>query len=132
MNIKQAPLYGVIVLILIAAGVLGYLAMGEQGETQLSVPSEDGTYHMVLEENGYNPKQLVIPKGSTVVFSTTRGRFHWPASNLHPNHEIYSEFDPKEPVPPEEAWSFTFDRAGSWNLHDHLRSYYRARIEVIE
>ena len=87
---------------------------------------------VTLTEEGYEPQNLTIPKGTVVIFTTTRDSHHWPASDLHPSHSIYPEFDPLEPIPPEESWQFTFDRTGNWDFHDHLRSYYRGTINVIE
>jgi|GEM_PF-2301305 len=86
---------------------------------------------VVLTETGYEPSNLVIEKGTTIEFSTTAGRPHWPASNLHPSHAEYSEFDPLQPVESDESWSFTFTKEGEWGFHDHLRSYFSGKIEVV-
>lgn len=90
-----------------------------------------GTASVVLTEEGFEPSELTVRKGTTVVFSTTTGRPFWPASNIHPSHEIYPEFDPAEPVPADATWSFTFEREGTWNMHDHIRSYFVGAIHVI-
>ena len=60
-----------------------------------------GTVADYYKENGYEIKDFTIKKGQTVVFKnlTADGNF-WPASNIHPTHQIYPEFDPKEPIPP--------------------------------
>ena len=87
---------------------------------------------VVLTEKGFVPAYFRIKKGTTVVFSTTRGKDFWPASNEHPEHSIYPQFDPKEPVMPSKTWSFTFDKAGQWGFHDHIRSYFTGVVEVIE
>ena len=91
-----------------------------------------GEYVVTLKPDGYEPSELEIPVGSTVTFVSETGKSHWPASNLHPMHEIYPEFDSKRPVPADESWSFTFDRAGTWDMHDHLRAYYIGTIRVVE
>ena len=85
---------------------------------------------IVLTADGFKPNQVTIPLGSTTVFSTNVDRPFWPASNLHPSHEQYSDFDPLKPIPPGETWSFTFLKAGEWNMHDHIRSYYTGTIYV--
>ncbi|MEX0917806.1 MAG: hypothetical protein WDZ93_01485 [Candidatus Paceibacterota bacterium] len=92
----------------------------------------DGTVSVVLTDEGFEPAKLTVARGATVEFSTTTGRPFWPASNLHPTHGIYPEFDSLEPIPPEETWSFTFDRVGTWNMHDHIRSYFTGTIHVVE
>ncbi len=88
------------------------------------------TYQIVLSEKGFTPKEITIRQGDTVRFKTTRGKPFWPASNLHPSHLLYSEFDPKEPVEPDSSWSFRFDKKGVWGFHDHLFPYYRGKITV--
>jgi plastocyanin len=87
---------------------------------------------IVLTANGYEPREVKIDKGTTVTFSTTRDNRHWPASNLHPSHDIYSELDPKLPLDPEESWSFIFVKEGIWGFHDHIRSYFTGVIYVGE
>ncbi len=87
---------------------------------------------ILLSDDGYRPKNIVIKPGTVVTFSTDRGTSHWPASNLHPTHSIYSAFDSKEPVASDEVWSFKFERKGEWNYHDHLRSYFQGTIEVAD
>lgn len=87
---------------------------------------------VVLTDDGYNPSNLVITKGTEVVFRTDRNKQHWPASNIHPSHNIYSEFDPKRPLEPDEEWSFIFERVGEWGMHDHIRSYYVGKVKVVE
>jgi plastocyanin len=87
---------------------------------------------VTLTPSGYEPSDFSIKKGTTVTFKNTTGKPHWPASNLHPTHEIYSEFDPQRPLAPDEAWSFTFNKVGTWNFHDHIRSYYSGKIYVTE
>lgn len=87
---------------------------------------------VVLEEKGFEPREITIKKGTTVTFTTSRNKPFWPASNLHPSHTIYPEFDPMHPLQPSETWEFTFDRPGDWAYHDHLRSYYVGTVHVIE
>lgn len=87
------------------------------------------TIHRV--ENGYEPHEVTIHQGETVSFVNESSDFHWPASDVHPTHSIYSEFDPREPIAPGETWSFTFDRAGAWEFHDHLRANFKGVITVL-
>ena len=91
-----------------------------------------GEYVITLTEKGFVPPEIRILLGDTVRFSSTLDSQYWPASNLHPAHDIYPEFDPKRPLLPGESWSFTFDRPGAWRFHDHLRSYYTGVIYVEE
>ena len=133
------------ILIVIAAAVVaglgGLLVFG--GGSRASAPagtrgaagvavSAGATHVVTLGENGFEPEELAMKRGETVRFVTTNKRFFWPASDIHPTHEIYAAFDPKEPIAPEDSWSFTFGRVGSWNYHDHLAPYFTGVITVAE
>ncbi|MEK7517798.1 MAG: hypothetical protein AAB583_04570 [Patescibacteria group bacterium] len=83
-----------------------------------------------LTEAGFSPNELTINKDDTVIFTTNRDQSFWPASNLHPTHGIYPQFDPKQPVEPGKEWSFVFDKVGTWKYHDHLAPLYRGTINV--
>ena len=75
---------------------------------------------MKMSETGFSPSKLSIRAGQTVVFENAGQREHWPASNIHPTHGIYPEFDSKSGVPPGGSWAFTFTKPGIWRCHDHL------------
>lgn len=105
----------------------------QQNETQTASVAETGVVHeMVLGEDGYTPRDITITQGDTIEFSTNLDEPFWPASNVHPTHRIFSEFDPKEPVPASETWSFTFNRVGEWGYHDHLAPIHTGTITVTQ
>ena len=83
-----------------------------------------------ITKNGFEPQSLTINLGDTVTFENTDSEDHWPASNIHPTHEIYPEFDPKKPIKPGESWEFKFEKTGEWRLHDHLRPQLNGKIKV--
>lgn len=91
----------------------------------------DGALTIVLTEEGFSPDVVHIRNGTEVTFTTTTGKFFWPASDLHPSHGIYPAFDPKEPLVATESWSFVFDTPGEWSFHDHLSPYYTGVITVV-
>lgn len=86
-----------------------------------SKSSDDRSHVVVLTEDGFEPDTLNIDLGDTVLFRSEAGGQFWPASNLHPTHSIYSEFDPKRPLESSETWQFTFEREGVFEFHDHLK-----------
>lgn len=90
------------------------------------------SHRVELTEAGFSPPTVTIAKGDTIDFTTTRDKQFWPASNLHPTHEIYPEFDPKRPLEPQETWSFTFTKTGEWRYHDHLAPLFRGAIVVTD
>lgn len=86
--------------------------------------------HIVLTDDGFKPREVRVKKDAVIIFSTTRNGPFWPASNSHPVHELYPEFDPDRPIEPNETWSFTADKPGTWGFHDHIRAYYRGILYV--
>ncbi len=110
-----------LVVSLVVYGILSHT-------TELDVAEEIA--YVELREGGFYPKDVRIVKGGSVIFSTTRDSYFWPASNLHPTHGTYSDFDPKKPIEPNSTWTFTFDRAGVWKYHDHLTPHFGGSITV--
>lgn len=125
------------VLVLVGAGVF-YLANHKPAPLPAKAPETssatvpEGAHRIVLTEDGFKPSKLTIKKGETIAFTTTTKNLFWPASNLHPSHLIYPEFDPQGPIQPDGVWSFTFEKVGEWKFHDHLAPYYTGVITVTE
>lgn len=111
--------------VLLAAGI-GILLWGNtffsSGNTK--------EYHVVLTPDGFQPQELDIREGQRVGFTTTRSVPFWPASDLHPSHEIYRAFDPREPISPDGEWTFRFAKSGTWTYHDHLAPQFTGVIRV--
>ena len=79
---------------------------------------------------GFVPASITVKKGQRVVFENQSANFAWPASDPHPIHTNYPEFDPKEPFKNGEAWAFAFDKPGNWTYHDHLAPGNRGVVSV--
>lgn len=73
-----------------------------------------------IHDRGFDPQKIIIDQQTILIFENIGKNDHWPASNIHPTHDIYPEFDPQKPIKPGESWSFTFDKVGEWRYHDHL------------
>lgn len=85
-----------------------------------------------MDDNGFMPDSMTIKKGERVVFENKGKEAHWPASNIHPTHLIYPEFDPKNPIKPGENWEFIFQKVGIWRFHDHLFPDFTGSVVVTE
>jgi hypothetical protein len=85
---------------------------------------------MILRDDGFSPRDLEIERCTRVTFKNEGTKPHWIASDLHPTHGIYPEFDPLEPIEPGKSWSFVFEKAGNWKYHDHLAPLFRGVISV--
>ena len=82
-------------------------------------------------EDGFEPDTIHVSGGTEVTFMSTRNGQFWPASDLHPSHSIYPDFDPRRPLGEDESWSFVFTNQGQWRYHDHLSPLNRGLIKVI-
>jgi len=125
-------------LVIIVLGVTGFFVSSRDDSEPANSGAEliattTGVEHsIVLTKDGYEPSEITISAGDKIVFSANSeyGKLHWPASNLHPTHSIYSEFDPLKPIEPEATWGFVFERVGEWRFHDHLAPYHTGTITV--
>jgi len=101
---------------------------------------------VVYTNSGYSPNTLTIKKGETVTFKNQSSRSMWPASAVHPTHQVYSGTSLSEHCPdktgtafdackgflPGQSWSFKFDKVGTWKYHDHLNPSATGTIVVAE
>jgi len=92
--------------------------------------TEGGVITVVRNDRGFEPPEVHIPVGGIVRFVTTLEKPFWPASDLHPQHTVYAEFDPKHALVFGDSWEFTFEREGTWRYHDHLDSVVGGTIVV--
>lgn len=93
----------------------------EQSET----PSAE-TVTVTYSDNGFSPQELTVTKGSTVNFVNKSSMPLWVASDPHPEHTDYPEFDTmrtRDSYPDMgEDFSFTFSKTGTWKYHSHTAS----------
>lgn len=130
-----------VVVLLIASLVLARKNSRNESDSVLEDSSDNyvsvckevvGEEIMVMNKDGYQPKEIKIKLCTKVTFKNASTEPLWPASDIHPTHGIYPEFDPREPVEAAAEWSFVFDKVGRWKYHDHLNPTIRGVIEVSE
>ena len=109
--------------------VVAFLAYADPGSAH---ENHGGDTVIHVTDEGFEPSSVEIVSGETVVFENSGQKAHWPASDDHPTHTKYPEFDPLKPLEPENEWSFTFDKPGEWKYHDHQNPYLRGEILVRE
>lgn len=72
---------------------------------------------------GFTPKTVTIKKGEAVLFENKTGKPFSVASNPHPTHTAYPEFDQwKTNQKGKSEFKFTFEKVGMWEYHNHLNS----------
>ena len=83
-------------------------------------PVDPNALTVVYGDEGFLPGRLEITAGQQVRFVNDSRKPLLPASNIHPTHQIYPEFQAPVAIQPDQSWTFRFDKAGFWRYHDHL------------
>ncbi len=78
----------------------------------------------------FSPATVNLKVGDFVIFKNNSKSPMWPASNPHPTHSLYSEFDPKQAIQAGGKWQFEFKKSGEWPYHNHLNSQMQGVIIV--
>ena len=117
----------VIAALALCGYVLYAFLIGQHFQNQ----SAPRTFTVTLTDRGFQPDTLTIRKGDTVRFVSVEHAAFWPASDPHPTHSLYPAFDPLQPIPQNQSWSFVFDTPGTWGYHDHLSPAYTGTIVVL-
>jgi plastocyanin len=132
--------------VLVILGVIGFFVFrpvekAENLPRQISSAPSTAAVTVMMTADGFSPSEFSIKKGQAVDFVNAASPTcnpasidcqFWPASNLHPDHSIYPEFDPRQPVVPGQVWTFVFDRLGDWGFHDHFHFTNRGVVRVSE
>ncbi len=100
-------------------------------EIQSLYTPQQKAFTITVSDSGFSPKKLMVEKGTAIVFINKSSKHHWIASNNHPTHELYPEFDMKKPLNPGEQWLFPFQEVGRWKYHDHLNPKFTGEVTVI-
>lgn len=96
------------------------------------IKPEGKIYTITITDKGFTPPTLHIKQYDTIQFKTKLKDDFWPASDLHPTHGIYPDFDPLEPIEATNIWTFQFEKVGKWNFHNHLDPWQRGTIYVVK
>ncbi len=121
MALVQTPMKKVLFITIISIALFPVFASSHNPEGKVVIHMNAGSF---------SPTTLTIKVGDIVVFENLDSQDRWPASNIHPSHSVYSEFDPKRGLKPGESWEFKFDKPGSWRFHDHLHPELTGTITV--
>jgi plastocyanin len=87
-------------------------------------------FEVVYDGKVFLPNSLDIKQGDIVFFKNSSTKSFWPASNPHPTHTAYPEFDAKSAMKPGQTFEFKFLKTGTWGFHDHLNSSASGTITV--
>lgn len=79
------------------------------------------TVTVTYDGKSFSPSIVTIKNGDSVTFINSSTGGMSVASNPHPTHTIYPEFDQyKTSAKGQKEFTFTFTKVGSWGYHNHL------------
>ena len=95
--------------------------------TVMTPPDPDGTVVVTYDRSGFKPQSITISKNTTVRFVNKSEMPLYVASNPHPQHTDYPEFEAVRAnngrMPRmTDIFSFTFEKTGTWGYHNHTAS----------
>jgi plastocyanin len=105
-----------------STGIVGTVTNASSTLTATTSIALPKTGTVTYTDSGFAPKTLIIAKGGTVTFINKSTQNMWVASDPHPTHTGYPGFDAKKSVANGAVYTFTFDKVGSWNYHNHVSS----------
>jgi len=117
---------------------------GEEA-TESGQSTTDAPMAATVTYNGssFSPAKVSIKKGGTIMWTNTGDTSMWVASAQHPTHTVYAGTNLEEhcgtgandsfdQCKAGDSYSFTFDKVGTWNYHDHLHASVFGSVEVVE
>lgn len=114
--------------------VARYTQTGKLVSTSLLVPEatkkKDISATVIYTDKGFNPQEIIIKQGGTVLFVNEGSNKMWVASNPHPSHTILSTFDQFGLADTGEAYQYTFENVGEWVYHDHVNASFEGTVIV--
>lgn len=100
------------------------------GAFPLAAAAHAETVVIAMTDDGFTAPDVTVDQNAIITFVNKDSIPRWPASNLHPTHELYPEFDPGRAIEPGDLWTFRPTRPGTWRYHDHLNPHRTGTITV--
>ena len=116
--------------LLLLLAVLVLTGCGGNGDGNGDSGGDGGGDVVRITDDGFDPPTLTVSSGTTVTFENESSDDSWPASDVHPTHQLYPGFDAKKPLLSGDSYSFTFTKVGSWGYHNHLEPDVKGTIVV--
>ncbi|MEX0934230.1 MAG: plastocyanin/azurin family copper-binding protein [Candidatus Saccharimonadales bacterium] len=96
-----------------------------QNDTEAEVQAQ-----VRYSSSGFAPATLEISIGDTVSFVNGGNVSMWVASDSHPTHTNFPDFDARRGYGSGETYEFTFNEPGSYGYHNHLNPNHGGLIIV--
>lgn len=95
---------------------------GTQGSQDTEPPTSSTGSETTVTYNGssFSPAQVKAKPGTKINFVNQSSSPMWVASDPHPVHTDFSAFDAEKSSTQGQTYSFTFDKPGKYDFHNHL------------
>src|SRR3989344_2061174 len=118
-------------------------AMMEDGSVAETTSGSPMSATVSYSGASFMPAKITIKKGGTITWTNTGDTSMWVASAQHPSHIVYDGTNLQEHCASGandafdqckggDSYSFTFEKVGTWNYHDHLHASVFGSVEVVE
>lgn len=114
-------------------GAIHYFNRLEKEQRPSSPPlSHDETSAATIyaTAQGFEPRDVEIAKGESVLFINDDTSAHWPASDVHPLHTTCPGFDALRGLKTGEQYRVTFTKSQTCPFHDHLNPSFTGVIII--
>lgn len=97
-----------------------------------STAPQDVSGEVVVEykDGAFNPPTIRVLAGTKVTFVNKGTKPVWPASGVHPTHDICPGFDSLRSIGKGETYSYIFERPAECPYHNHVSPGERGTVEV--
>lgn len=133
-NKKRLFIY-LIVAAIVSLGLGLVLATKQHDNTQITstpVAKTADTALVSITANSFVPATLTIKVGTTVTWTNQEDQEHWVASNPYPANTDLKGLNAGKKMVKGDSYSYTFDKAGTYNYHDDLSPTTNGTVVVEE
>lgn len=113
-----------LLIVLIAAafwGAIRYFSILKEEQRPSPFFRQEQTVATIrITAQGFDPGNVEIIKGKSVLFINDDISPHWPASDVHPLHTLCPGFDALRGLKTREQYRVTFTKSKTCSFHDHL------------
>lgn len=102
----------------------------EEAQAPVANLNEPQVFRVQMVPGGFNPAQFEVLVGTNVVFENKDTAARWPASGVHPTHQLCPGFDALGSVAPGSFYSHIFTEKKECPFHDHLSPNLRGKLSV--
>jgi plastocyanin len=97
---------------------------------EADVTGDTAVKEVVYDGTKFTPATVTIKVGDIVVFKNQGTSPFRVASDPHPTHTNYPEFDSKSAVAAGKSYEFKFTKVGTWGYHDHMNPSATGTVKV--